>query len=92
TVTVALRTEADDAVTIEVADDGPGIPAALRDKVFEPFFKADNARRESCSGFGLGLSIAQEIIQRHGGRIERRPAAPSGRRVLMMLPPATPPI
>ncbi|WP_315838474.1 sensor histidine kinase [Bradyrhizobium prioriisuperbiae] len=91
TVTVALHTEAGDSVTIEVSDDGPGIPAALRDKVFEPFFKVDNARRESSGGFGLGLSIAQEIIQRHGGRIEMRPAEPSGLRVLMVLPSATSP-
>lgn len=89
TVTVTLRTEADDAITIEVCDDGPGIPAALRDKVFEPFFKVDNARSENSSGFGLGLSIAQEIIQRHGGRIEMCPAEPSGLRVLMVFPSAT---
>ena len=61
---------------IEVADDGPGIPAALRGRVFEPFFKVDNARRENSSGFGLGLSIAQEIMKRHGGGIEMRKPRP----------------
>lgn len=89
TVSVALIANAGDAIKIEVVDDGPGIPAALRDKVFEPFFKADNARRENNSGFGLGLSIAQEIIKRHGGRIEMCPAEPTGLRVLMVLPPET---
>jgi signal transduction histidine kinase len=87
TVSVALG--AGDDIKIEVSDDGPGIPAAIRDKAFEPFFKVDNARRENNSGFGLGLSIAQEIIKRHGGDIEMRPAEPTGLRVLMVLPPET---
>jgi signal transduction histidine kinase len=86
TVRVALGAEAADSIEIEVADDGPGIPTALRDKVFEPFFKADNARTQDNSGFGLGLSIALEIIKRHGGRIEMKPREPSGLRVLMVLP------
>jgi signal transduction histidine kinase len=85
-VSVALGAGAEGAIRIEVSDDGPGIPAALRDKVFEPFFKVDNARRENSSGFGLGLSIAQEIIKRHGGGIEMRQAAPAGLQVLMVLP------
>jgi signal transduction histidine kinase len=86
-VTVALGAESADSIEIEVADDGPGIPAALRHKVFEPFFKADNARRQSNSGFGLGLSIAHDIVKRHGGSIEMKSREPSGLRVLMLLPP-----
>jgi signal transduction histidine kinase len=86
-VTVALGTRTPDRIEIEVADDGPGIPAALRDKVFEPFFKADDARAQDNSGFGLGLSIAQDIVKRHGGGIEMRPRDPAGLRVLLMLPP-----
>lgn len=86
TVTVALGAKSAGGIEIEVADDGPGIPSVLRDKVFEPFFKADNARRQDNSGFGLGLSIASEIIKRHGGSIEMKPRDPSGLRVLMALP------
>jgi signal transduction histidine kinase len=86
TVSVALGGYADEAISIEVSDDGPGIPIAIRDKVFEPFFKVDDARREDNSGFGLGLSIAREIIKRHCGDIEMRPAEPTGLRVLMVLP------
>lgn len=88
TVSVALAAGTGDAVKIEVCDDGPGIPAALRDKVFEPFFKVDDARRENSSGFGLGLSIAQEIIKRHGGGIDMHPAEPTGLRVILVLPAA----
>ncbi|VIO76024.1 Osmolarity sensor protein EnvZ [Bradyrhizobium ivorense] len=86
TVTVALRPTATDHIEIEVADDGPGIPPALREKVFEPFFKADSARQDS-GGFGLGLSIAQDIAKRHGGSIALKPREPSGLLVSMLLPP-----
>ncbi|WP_342728485.1 ATP-binding protein [Bradyrhizobium sp. B097] len=84
-VVVTLRLAEADHVEIEVADDGPGIPPALHDRVFEPFFKADNARQEG--GFGLGLSIAQEIVKRHGGSIALRLQEPSGLLVSMLLPP-----
>jgi signal transduction histidine kinase len=86
TVTVALGAEADDSIKIEVCDDGPGVPEALRNQVFEPFFKADSARRGNSSGFGLGLSIALEIIKRHGGHIEMEQREPNGLRVLLLLP------
>jgi signal transduction histidine kinase len=86
-VTVGLSRKTPDQIEIEVADDGPGIPSALRSKVFEPFFKADDARSQDHGGFGLGLSIARDIIKRHGGGIEMRPREPSGLRVLLLLPP-----
>lgn len=90
-IVVTLTASAPDHVAIEVADDGPGIPADLRAKVFEPFFKADDARRPNAGGFGLGLSIAQEIIKRHGGGIELMARAPRGLRVLMTMPSAMAP-
>ncbi|WP_158817657.1 ATP-binding protein [Methylocapsa sp. S129] len=78
-VTVALRVLNETSVQIEVSDDGPGIPLALRDKVFEPFFKGDSARPSSGRvGFGLGLSIARDIVRRHGGKIDLLNDAPQG--------------
>ncbi|WP_456855843.1 sensor histidine kinase [Bradyrhizobium sp. USDA 4501] len=84
-VAVTLRPMEAGHIEIEVADDGPGIPPALHDKVFEPFFKADSARQEG--GFGLGLSIAQDIAKRHGGSIALSLREPSGLLVSMLLPP-----
>jgi signal transduction histidine kinase len=84
TVSVALGSDVENVIQIEVSDDGPGIPAALRDKAFQPFFKIDGA--QSKNGFGLGLSIAQDIIKRHGGDIELRPGEPAGLRALLVLP------
>lgn len=54
---------------IVIEDDGPGIPEDLIHQVFEPFFRADPARRQDIPGAGLGLTIAYEIVSRAGGRI-----------------------
>ncbi len=58
-----------DKVRVTVTDDGPGIPSNLIGQVFEPFFRADPARRQNIPGAGLGLTIAREIIRRSGGDI-----------------------
>jgi signal transduction histidine kinase len=61
---------------ITIYDQGPGIAPDLLDHVFEPFFRADRARRQQIPGAGLGLTISREIIRRAGGdiRITNRPA------------------
>jgi two-component system OmpR family sensor kinase len=55
---------------IEVRDHGDGIPKALREKVFERFYRADNSRNRETGGSGLGLSIVKTIVMRHGGDIK----------------------
>jgi signal transduction histidine kinase len=61
----------DAAVTIEVADSGPGVPRELRERVFEPFFTT----KAPGSGTGLGLSVARSIVHRHHGVLEIRERA-----------------
>lgn len=85
-VTVSLAEDGGGRIVIAVADDGPGIAEAIRERVFDPFFKADVARNSNGKGFGLGLSIAREIIQRHGGSIGMEPLSPTGLRVVMTMP------
>jgi signal transduction histidine kinase len=60
---------------ITIRDHGPGIAPELMDQVFEPFFRADRARRQQIPGAGLGLTISREIVRRAGGdiRIANRP-------------------
>jgi signal transduction histidine kinase len=83
---VTVRAEpVDGAVEIEVADTGPGIPAADRRRVFEPFFRGDPARTDA--GAGLGLAISRAIVEAHGGRIWLVDSA-VGTRVRFRLPAA----
>ena len=67
-VTVSLG-EVGDRAVLTIADDGPGIPEADRQRVFERFTKLDDARTSGRGGTGLGLAITREIIVAHGGSI-----------------------
>jgi len=75
-VTVRART-APEGVEIEVADDGEGIPAGEGERVFEAFYRGDEARSED--GAGLGLAISRAIVEAHGGRIWLEDGAPGTR-------------
>jgi signal transduction histidine kinase len=79
---------ADGTARIVIEDDGPGISPDLLDQVFEPFFRADPARRQDIPGAGLGLTIAREIIQRAGGTINISNRADGGLRQIVELPKA----
>jgi signal transduction histidine kinase len=86
-VVIRLTAAADDALAIEISDDGAGIPPAHREKVFEPFFKGDSARPAAArAGFGLGLSIARDTVRGHGGDIFLLDRAPHGLTVRIVLP------
>ena len=81
---VTVRAEAvEGAVEVEVADTGGGIAPDARERVFEPFFRADAARSDP--GAGLGLAIARAIVEAHGGAIWLEDA-PVGTRVRFRLP------
>lgn len=87
TVFLRLRACADGEIQIDVEDDGPGIPLSLRERVFEPFFKANSARTLGQNdGFGLGLTIAFDIIEAHGGSIKLLDRSPHGLIVRVVLP------
>jgi two-component system sensor histidine kinase KdpD len=66
--TICVKVARDgDAVVIEVSDEGPGIPEADREKVFDPFYRVHERDRKS--GTGLGLSICRGIVRAHGGEV-----------------------
>ena len=91
-VTVTARS-VDDMVEVTVADEGIGIPADQRDRVFESFHRATGATEYD--GHGIGLSVCKRIVERHGGRISADPRwVSAGRRIVFSLPAAraaTPP-
>ena len=72
------------AITID--DDGPGIPEKEYENVFKPFYKIDKSRGNSKSSVGLGMSIASDIIQSHGGNIRLEKSQLNGLRVKIFLP------
>jgi signal transduction histidine kinase len=83
-------TSANGRVTVSVDDDGPGIPPAEREHVFERFHRIDSARSRGAGGSGLGLAISREIIGAHGGRIWIEDSPLGGARVAFELPAFTP--
>jgi heavy metal sensor kinase len=74
-------------VGISVTDDGPGIPVPDRERLFDRFYRADNARGRATDGSGLGLAICREVAAAHGGRIWVD-AAPGGGSVFSLALPA----
>ena len=84
--TVRIRVARQDgAAMLEVADEGIGIPAEAQPQLFEPFFRAGNVG-PTASGFGLGLYIVHEIVQRHGGHVEVESAEGRGTALRVVLP------
>ncbi|EKF17259.1 sensor histidine kinase [Nitratireductor pacificus] len=84
-VEVAAR-NADGTLTITVDDDGPGIPPDMREDVFKPFFRLDEARNQDESGTGLGLSIARDIARGHGGDVMLEESPLGGLRAIIRVP------
>ena len=68
-VTIGGKNLPDGKVQVWVRDDGPGIPAEARERVFERFYRVDRARARATGGTGLGLSIVKHIVQAHGGEV-----------------------
>ncbi|HWD54705.1 MAG TPA: ATP-binding protein [Acidimicrobiales bacterium] len=87
TVRIELRNAAGgDAVQVEVADSGPGIPPDRRDEVFGRFHQLDGTSTRKMPGTGLGLHIAKELVQLHGGSIGVAQAPEGGALFLVELP------
>jgi signal transduction histidine kinase len=84
TVSLTVRTSADEAV-FSVSDEGPGIPASDRTRVFEAFYRGTE-RPATGKGTGLGLAIAQRYVELHGGRIWIDDTKAGGLRISFALP------
>jgi two-component system sensor histidine kinase GlrK len=68
-----------DSACIDVNDAGPGIAESDRDRIFEPFYRGERQPEHAVKGTGIGLSIVQEYIAAHGGRITLQPSGPGAR-------------
>jgi two-component system OmpR family sensor kinase len=89
-VDVRLAAE-EEGVVLEVADEGPGVPAEEADRIFERFYRTDRSRARSQGGAGLGLAIVRSVLELHGGAVSYRARQTGGSvfRVVLPLAPAT---
>ncbi|MEN9376657.1 MAG: hypothetical protein RL710_1814, partial [Pseudomonadota bacterium] len=84
TVTLTL-TQTENQALVRVSDRGPGVPPALRERIFEPFYRLPGAT-ERDGGVGLGLALVKSIVLRHGGRVYCENAPAGGACFVVELP------
>jgi two-component system, OmpR family, phosphate regulon sensor histidine kinase PhoR len=89
TVTVSARATEQGQVELCVQDDGPGIPPESLQRIFERFYRVDQARSREQGGTGLGLAIVKHIVQSHGGRVWATSEPGHGASFYFVLPQAT---
>ncbi|MEV7682883.1 HAMP domain-containing sensor histidine kinase [Streptomyces sp. NPDC088341] len=87
-VEVSVHRAPDGRVVLAVADDGSGVPEAERERIFERFVRLDDARSRDDGGAGLGLAIARDVAERHGGTLTTVNSPTGGAHFQLTLPPA----
>ncbi len=88
---VSARQNDDGELELRVDDEGPGVPARDRDRIFEPFFRRkQKAGQPTAPGHGLGLAICQSIVLTHGGRMQVTDRPGGGARFSVCLPTRPP--
>ncbi|MBL8838272.1 MAG: hypothetical protein JNL66_18630, partial [Alphaproteobacteria bacterium] len=85
-IAVALRRDGADAIRLDVSDTGIGIAPEDIERIFEPFWQAENAMVRSRDGVGLGLPICRRLVEMHGGELAVRSAPGRGTTMTMRLP------
>jgi two-component system sensor histidine kinase BaeS len=85
---LSVRSDSDQMLLVEICDTGIGIPAEALPHIFDRFYRVDQSRARTSSqgGSGLGLSIAQGLVQAHKGTITLSSAPGQGTRVTIRLP------
>jgi signal transduction histidine kinase len=76
----------DARLEIRIQDQGPGLPPAELERVFEPFYRVEGSRSRETGGTGLGLTIAKSVAEAHGGSLALRNRAEGGLEAALILP------
>jgi signal transduction histidine kinase len=76
----------EEMIAIDIADNGPGIPADKLPHIFDRFYRVDTARTKHCESTGLGLAISRELIEAHGGEIAVASTPGAGSCFTVLLP------
>lgn len=87
-VRASVHRAPDGQVVLAVTDDGAGVPEAERERIFERFVRLDEARGRDDGGAGLGLAIARDVAERHGGTLQATGSPAGGAHFELRLPPA----
>ena len=74
------------SVLVSVDDEGPGIPEASRQAMFEPFNRMETSRNRATGGAGLGLAVVRALVEAHGGTVDIATAPGGGARINIVLP------
>jgi len=82
----------DSRLEIRIRDEGPGLPQAELEKVFEPFYRVESSRSRETGGTGLGLTIARSVAEAHGGSLVLSNRARGGLEARLILPRSVPAI
>ena len=90
TVTVSARRASGAMVEVSVRDDGPGVPAEARQRIFERFYRVDKGRSREQGGTGLGLAIVKNVVQAHGGDVRVESTVGEGAEFFFTLPAEEP--
>jgi two-component system, OmpR family, phosphate regulon sensor histidine kinase PhoR len=85
----ARATRRGEMIRVEIRDDGPGVKAKYRERIFERFYRVDKGRSREMGGTGLGLSITKHLVENMGGEIGVEPNSPEGSVFWFTLPEAT---
>lgn len=86
-IEVQLTADSPQHITLRVCDRGPGVPPALRERIFEPFYRLPGAS-ERDGGVGLGLALVRSIVLRHGGHVHCEDRPGGGASFVVTLPAA----
>jgi two-component system OmpR family sensor kinase len=86
TATTLELTSSDESVELTVTDNGPGIPEAALEHIFDRFYRADPSRSRRSGGSGLGLAIVDAIVAAHGGTVTATNGDPRGTRITITIP------
>jgi signal transduction histidine kinase len=84
-IEIAARVDGDH-LRLEVGDDGPGVPPAVQERIFDRFYRVERGRSRRTGGAGLGLSIVKAVVEAHGGSVAVRSTPGEGARFLIDLP------
>ncbi len=85
-VRVSAELEGDSRVVVAIADTGEGIPSESLPHLFDKFYRTDPSRARATGGTGLGLTIARQLVQAHGGTIRAESTKGEGSRLIFDLP------